>query len=100
MIEMGMQKAMAEWDADVLYDEDKQTIRPPKKDDGDPPGFYEKISAKCEFWRQRWEEDEGLPLDLSTDMKARLARHRYWLLYYKNDTIHPLDAEDIHRCIH
>ena len=94
--EMGKQKSVKEWDAGDLYDEDKQTIRPPKKDDGDPPGFYEKISAKCEYLRQRWENDKELPLDLSSDIKARIAKNNYWLLYYKNVEILHLDGEDIH----
>ena len=39
-IEMGNKKATVEFDADVLCDEEKHTICPPKKDNGDPPGFY------------------------------------------------------------
>ena len=55
MIKIGNEKMKVEFDADVLCDEDKHTIRPPKKDDGDPPGFYERMLARCETLRQHWE---------------------------------------------
>ena len=97
--EMGKQKLTKEWEAEDLYDEDKQTIRPPKKDDGDPPGFYEKLSAKGEYLRQRWEDDKELPLDFSSDIKARIAKNNYWLLQYKNDEILHIDDDAIHRCV-
>ena len=99
-IEMGNQKTTVEFDADVLCDEEKQTIRPPKKDDGDLPGFYECISAQYEILRQCWEQANELPSDLSNHIKSLIEANDYWLLYCKHNKEITLEAEDIHQRIH
>ena len=98
-IEMGSEKMMVEFDVDVLCDEEKHTIRPLKKDDGDLPGFYQSISARCEILWQRWERADELPSDLSNDIKALIEANDYWLLYYKHNKVHYLKTDDIHQHI-
>ena len=54
-IKMGNQKTIVEFEAEFLFDEATHTIRPPKNDDGVPPGFYEILLARCEDTRQLWD---------------------------------------------
>ena len=71
-IEMRGMKAMVDFDPEELFAKETKTIQPPKKDESDPPGFYEIISDHCEFMRQILYHFGELPLDLSTKIRNRL----------------------------
>ena len=83
LIEMGEMKATVDFDPEELFVEETKTFRPPKKDESNPPGFYEIISARCEFMRQILYHFGELPLDLSTKIKKLIELNDYWLLYYE-----------------
>ena len=81
-IEMGTMKAMVDFDPEEIFVKETKTIRPQKKDESNPPRFYEIISACCKFMQQILCNFVELPLDLSTKIKKLIELNDYWLFYY------------------
>ena len=78
-IEMGEMKATVDFNPVELFVKETKTIWPPKKDESNPPRFYEIISACCKFMGHILYNFRELPLDLSTKIKKLIELNDYWL---------------------
>ena len=98
LIEIGGKKTMVKFDIEDLFIEATGTIRPLKKNDGDPPGFYEILSERCELRRQIWSRFGEIPPDLSTMIKDMTTSHWYHLLFYYENGEEEIICNDSIQC--
>ena len=76
LIEMGDIHSYAEFDVEDFFIEATGTFQPWKKNDDDSPGFYDRLSGKCEWLWQHWSDDGDIPPDLSAMIKDMITSHR------------------------
>ena len=81
LIEMGDVHAYVKFDVEDFFIEATGTFHPWTKNDNDSPGFYNKISGRCERMRQSWSRYGDISPDLSAMIKDMIMSHRYHLLF-------------------
>ena len=82
LIEMRDVHTYVEFDLEDFFILATGTFWPWKKNDDDSPGFYNKISGRCERMRQRWSRCGDIPPDLSAMIKDMIKSYQYHLIFF------------------